>query len=611
MVQEEFKIPTGSNIAAVLLKKEASESGSLHASSFDVLLKDDTGIKSYSFLLDGRQQGTAKALTPSEIEKINVKEALDLENTGIIGIGITEEIFNPSNGTGYTANDSQTRHIYNSSAGVVISKNALSVGSDLRDYTSTTSPVDELNGPEFTLVKHTDLALAGAETIVGIRRTISGYSNTGFEFIISDTQNPSQKRILAVDNDGSPLTAGSNYTINEADLRFQLMELNTGIDLNNDGKNGFTITQSDLVNEGLHHELNRRISLTSNDAIILSKESLPTGNITSNNLTHSFLRYDNWNGPGAIVLADSNGAEAFKADSNQTILGARIVRKEETTTFSPPTVERAELFISVGETTQVLKFNLDGTNSGIASYAGIDILESGQISEIELETGFDLTGNNVNGLTVTSVLYNPSENGSSTNEQDRYVAETIDGNIVLSRETISDGSIIRGTNSTNKPIILSDSEGNPITLSTINSVSESKVVGARSILFEPKGWTQQSIDDVSSAIGFNVYVEATSDNNSVEVISFNADGQQVSRSTLSTEELLSAEVRENIDLNNDNLIGGTIQSQLFTPDGGGSDRRYLYKRVRNTCFTNISQRELISKPETLQVIDIQALHDSA
>ena len=44
------------------------------------------------------------------------------------------------------------------------------------------------------------------------------------------------------------------------------------------------------------------------------------------------------------------------------------------------------------------------------------------------------------------------------------------------------------------------------------------------------------------------------------------------RSTLSSEELYSAEIRENLDLNKDNIIGGSIQNQLFTPQGGGSDR---------------------------------------
>ena len=37
--------------------------------------------------------------------------------------------------------------------------------------------------------------------------------------------------------------------------------------------------------------------------------------------------------------------------------------------------------------------------------------------------------------------------------------------------------------------------------------------------------------------------------------------------------VLSAEVRENLDLNQDNIIGSEIEETLFNPQGGGSDRR--------------------------------------
>ena len=48
-------------------------------------------------------------------------------------------------------------------------------------------------------------------------------------------------RILKVDNDGTPLTTGSNSTINPTDIHYKLLELSTGIDLNGDGRNGFSI----------------------------------------------------------------------------------------------------------------------------------------------------------------------------------------------------------------------------------------------------------------------------------------------------------------------------------------------------------------------------------
>ena len=74
--------------------------------------------------------------------------------------------------------------MYDSSAGIIISKNALTTGSDLSNHSLTLTPGDESNGPDFTLVNHADLALATGENIVGVRRTIRGYNNTGFELII-------------------------------------------------------------------------------------------------------------------------------------------------------------------------------------------------------------------------------------------------------------------------------------------------------------------------------------------------------------------------------------------------------------------------------------------
>ena len=232
-----------------------------------------------------------------------------------------------------------------------------------------------MSGPEFTLINNTDLNLSTGEAVVGVRRTIKDYANTGFEIIIAGTTNESQRRILSVDNDGTPLTTEANSTINSTDLSYKLLELNTGIDLDGDGKYGFSIAQSDVAKQNINNELNRRVSLTTNNEILLSKEPLPTGDINQNNLTPSFLRYDNWNGPGVIVLANSNGDNSFKNETSQTILGARIIRTEENAPLSPPRVEQAELFLSSQDKTQVIRFELDGTNSGIATYLETEELD--------------------------------------------------------------------------------------------------------------------------------------------------------------------------------------------------------------------------------------------
>ena len=188
---------------------------------------------------------------------------------------------------------------------------------------------------------------------------------------------------------------------------------------------------------------------------------LPTGNLTKDNLTPSFLRFDSWNGPGVVVLT-SNGNTPFKKESSQTILGARIIRTEENTPLSPPRIERAELFVSSQDKTQVIKFELDNTNSGVATYLGTEELGTKQIKSIELETGSKLRGDSSGGITIDSVLYNPTDSSRPSTEQDRYVGKTQDGEIVLSRETISDGSSVSTNNTPHRPIVLKDNNGNPI-----------------------------------------------------------------------------------------------------------------------------------------------------
>ena len=206
-----------------------------------------------------------------------------------------------------------------------------------------------------------------------------------------------------------------------------------------------------------------------------------------------------------------------------------------------------------------------------------------------------------NRYTVASILYNPFTYSRPSNEQDRVVAETISGEIVLSRDSISNGSVVRANNSAHPPVILKKN-GSPIDSSTLNSDSTSKVLGARSILFEPKGWNKEVISDATSPIGYNLYIKSTSENELVDIITFDEQGEQVSTRTLGTEELLTAEVRENLDLNQDNNIGGAINETLFNPQSGGSDRRYVLQTTKGIVVsrehlsdgTDLKTRNIVS-----------------
>ena len=318
-------------------------------------------------------------------------------------------------------------------------------------------------------------------------------------------------------------------------------------------------------------------------------------------------RFNSWEGPGLIALSNSDGTSAFNLATTSNIQGARIINFGSP--FSPPKVERAQLFVkdSNDNSTRVLDFELDGTNSGIAQFTADNSLTIDQIRALEVETGFDLNADSTAGLTVANELYNPNQNGGSyNNDSDRYVIATTDDQIALTRSSFTSGAVINTTNDWEKTVILSDENGAAIKASEINPTSANNIFGARTIIYQPDDWPVQEIN-YNSAFGFNLYVgnndtisvsSALSTNtasnlggvinNSVDVISFDQLGQEVKRSTLSGEGLLSAEVRENLDLNNDGLVGFTIEEQLFSPNGGGSDRRFVVSSTQGLIVSRDS-----------------------
>ena len=246
-----------------------------------MLLKDSTGVSSYTFSIDGEQLGAPTSLTTDEINKFNVQNLTDLENSGSTGTRIESEVFNPSSDGGtYNFANSQTRYLYSSSAGILISKNSLTVGSDLGNQASVYSS-SGTEGPDRVLVSNADLNLTTEESVVGVRRVIQGDSNTGFDLIIADQGNTSQKRILTVDNNGDPISTGANKTIDSTAISTRMYELQTGLDLNNDGLKTFNIDGAssslsvDFSNRGSNNETGRYTRITTDGLIILTREQVP------------------------------------------------------------------------------------------------------------------------------------------------------------------------------------------------------------------------------------------------------------------------------------------------------------------------------------------------
>ena len=56
----EFKVPNGGSVASVLINRTPSDSGSLHADSIKVFIKEDTSINSFTFSLDGNNKAQKK-----------------------------------------------------------------------------------------------------------------------------------------------------------------------------------------------------------------------------------------------------------------------------------------------------------------------------------------------------------------------------------------------------------------------------------------------------------------------------------------------------------------------------------------------------------------------
>ncbi|PWL20069.1 MAG: hypothetical protein DCO99_12645, partial [Synechococcus sp. XM-24] len=572
-----YSIPAGFSLAATRLSQEISTTtNTWTADQFQIFLKNNTSgeISQVTFSIDGLLQGSSIVLDQDQINKINVQSKLDLSSSGTVGVQVNTELFNPnSNGGSYDSWQSPTRWLYNTSGGILISKDSLATGSDLRNQ-GTNSLNGAQDGPQFTLVASSDLNLSANQSVAGVRRLITGNANTGFELIIQDPANAGQVRLVATDNDGN-ITGTS--TLDSSDLRLRTLELAVNSDLNGDGSTGFNVQTSDLISNqpnggrGTNTDTGRYVSLTTDGAILISRETLPNGNLSG--LSSSQKRYDQWSGSSTVVLATSDGSSALNLQAGESVLGSRVIRQQASN--GGEEVTGAQLFIADTDgNIKALDFSFDGTNSGIATLTNTNTLTADQISSLEVETGFDLNNDSYGGLKAAAELYRPTQDGGSSSEGDRYVFATDDGKVALTRNAISGGSTISFTNNWDKTVILSDTNGDALNVSDLSPTTASNILGARTIIFTPDGWPED-IQVNSALAGFSLYLGGATAG-TADVISFDPTGKEVSRSTLSGEALLSAEVRENLDLNADGVVGVTIGQTLFSPNGGGSDRRHVF-----------------------------------
>ncbi|MBW0166181.1 MAG: hypothetical protein KXJ49_01625, partial [Vulcanococcus sp.] len=273
------------------------------------------------------QDGSIRALSADQIRKIEVQSRFDLTGDGTVGVQVNSELFNPQSQGGYSSWESQTRYLYQTNSGILISRDSVPTGNDLRNASSGNNN-NPSEGPSYTLVSYSDLNLAASESVIGVRRQITlaeGTNttiNSGFELILRDSTAPAgQVRGVATNNTGDVY---DSYTLNPGDLTLRALEIATRLDLNGNSTVAGTI-QSELVGPGTN-DTTRRVSQTTDGALLISREGLAGMGSDLRTIPANTTRFDGWSGPGVAILATADGNAPLTLNTGESVLGARVTR---------------------------------------------------------------------------------------------------------------------------------------------------------------------------------------------------------------------------------------------------------------------------------------------
>ena len=219
--------------------------------------QDGFGDSDFSFSVsdDGTGSGGSVIWTlygDQAIAQAETTTLQDLNADGIVGVNVTNTLFNPYNNGGNVSN--LARYVYDTTGGYLISRNMLESsygsGGDIAggytDLRNVERGYDSLSGPSVVLIDRDDIDLSDQDEIAGARllqttTTMGGSSASGYELIVKlwDEQHASIVGIESVifELDGS-IRERETFTSTAA---INAKEVELRVDLNNNAVVGANI----------------------------------------------------------------------------------------------------------------------------------------------------------------------------------------------------------------------------------------------------------------------------------------------------------------------------------------------------------------------------------
>ena len=632
-----FNIDQSLSIQSVCtIRGDMDASGGDSVNGFQIVAADDSNLVSlFSFSLDGTLS-ESKQLEAAEISSFEIKIQSDLNNDGVVGVTVLDKLADPyydANGNyNNNVNYDNVRYLYNTSEGLLLSRDSLSAQNDASggymdgsgnyyDLRYANNDNDSWNGPSLALLKNDDgsafnidqsLSIQSVCTIRGDMDASGGDSVNGFQIVAADDSNLVSLFSFSLDG-----TLSESKQLEAAEI--SSFEIKIQSDLNNDGVVGVTVLDkladpyydaNGNYNNNVNYD-NVRYLYNTSEGLLLSRDSLSAQNDASGGYmdgsgNYYDLRYanndnDSWNGPSLALLKNDDGS-AFNIDQSLSIQSVCTIRGDMDASGGDSVNGFQIVAADASNLVSVFSFSLDGTLSESKQ------LEAAEISSFEIKIQSDLNNDGVVGVTVLDKLADPyyDANGNYNNNVNydnvRYLYNTSEG-LLLSRDSLSAQNDASGGSM--------DASGNYYDLRYANNDNDSWNGPSLALLKNDDGSAfniDQSLSiqsvctirgdmDASGGDSVNGFqIVAADDSNLVSLFSFSLDGTLSESKQLEAAEISSFEIKIQSDLNNDGVVGVTVLDKLADPyyDANGNyNNNVNYDNVR--YLYNTSEGLLLSR----------------
>jgi len=390
-----FAAPSGRSILALTAVRDQLNNNT--TTGYDLLTKDSAGnYTEYFFGLNGKLTGQ-NSPSALQLASLEVQTKTDLDGNAIIGTTVSTKVFDKEyDASGRSrSNNSDLRFLYNTSFGLLLSRNSLSTGSDLRNADSASSTYD---GPNLTLLGTPDspFSIASGQSVLTLkvnRETNASGSSVATSYSLLTKDGANVVKQFNFDLTGAPTTQS---TLNAAAVAALELELRS--DLNADNTVGVTINSilyskesSSTTASGTYTNTdgNKRYLYSTSGGLLLANNSLTVGSDLRNVYSVTSGGYD---GPSLLLLKNTSGA-SFAIPTGESLLCLTVTRNGSNNANGYSLLTKN----TTGTVTQ-FSFDIKGQLSTERT------LSSAELNTLEFEFKTDLNGDGVAGVAISSKL---------------------------------------------------------------------------------------------------------------------------------------------------------------------------------------------------------------